>query len=304
MRCGSVSSTAERLRYVGRFAPSPTGPLHFGSLLTALASFVAARAAQGRWLVRIEDIDVPRTDPAHAASILHALEDHRLGWDGTTEWQSRRTELYRAAFDRLVADGRIFHCDCSRRALEDHAVYPGTCRNLALPEAPDRAARLHAPDTEVSFVDEIQGRCTQRLTRDVGDFVVKRRDGLFAYQLAVVVDDVEQGITHVVRGADLLDNTPRQLHLYELLHRRAPEFAHIPVVTDRSGRKLSKHTGAAPLDRHNASANLHLALTLLGQSPPAALVKEPPATQLEWAVAHWRLHAVPRGTRIEHFVCE
>jgi glutamyl-Q tRNA(Asp) synthetase len=289
--------------YVGRFAPSPTGPLHFGSLLTAVASFVAARAAGGRWLVRIEDIDVPRTDPAHAGSILRALEDHALTWDGDVEWQSRRTEHYRDALDRLVSEGRIFYCDCSRRELEDHAVYPGTCRDRALPASADRAARLRVTDTEVTFVDPIQGHYAQRLARDVGDFVVKRRDGLFAYQLAVVVDDADQGVTHVVRGADLLDNTPRQLHLHELLGHRAPEFAHVPVIVDRDGRKLSKHTGAAPLDRHNARASLHRMLGLLGQSPLESLKSEPPATQLEWAVAHWRIDAVPQGTKLGQFVC-
>jgi glutamyl-Q tRNA(Asp) synthetase len=289
--------------YVGRFAPSPTGPLHFGSLLTAVASFVAARAAGGRWLVRIEDIDVPRTDPAHARSILRALEDHALTWDGDVEWQSLRTERYRDALDRLVSEGRIFFCDCSRRELEDHAVYPGTCRDRALPASADRAARLRVTDAEISFVDAIQGRYAQRLARDVGDFVVKRRDGLFAYQLAVVVDDADQGVTHVVRGADLLDNTPRQLHLHALLGQRAPEFAHVPVIVDHDGRKLSKHTGAVPLDRHNARTSLHRTLGLLGQSPPESLSSEPPATQLEWAVAHWRNETVPRGTKLGQFVC-
>jgi glutamyl-Q tRNA(Asp) synthetase len=253
--------------------------------------------------VRIEDIDVPRTDPAHAASILQALEDHALGWDGPVEWQSRRTDVYRASFDRLVRDGQVFYCDCSRRALEEHTVYPGTCRRLELPQRPDRAARVLAPDREVSFVDAIQGFFAQRLARDVGDFVVKRRDGLFAYQLAVVVDDAAQRVTHVIRGADLLDVTPRQLHLYALLQHPVPEFAHIPLILDRSGKKLSKHDGAAPLDRRNAAANLHVALALLGQSPPASLAREAPQTVVEWAIAHWRLDVVPRGTRIEHFVC-
>jgi glutamyl-Q tRNA(Asp) synthetase len=277
--------------------------LHFGSLLTALASFLDARAAKGRWLVRVDDVDVPRTDPVHARSILRALEDHDLTWDGEVVYQSNRTHLYGAAFEQLKHDARIFFCRCSRRDLDNHAIYPGTCRDLALRESDRYAARLRVPEIDIEFHDQIQGLFRQRLTKDVGDFVVKRRDGPFAYQLAVVVDDGEQGVTHVVRGADLTDNTPRQLYLHSLLSQPPPSFAHVPVVVDRDGKKLSKHTGATPLDRRTASANLHIALSLLGQNPPDDLVGAPPNVQLRWATSQWNVAAIPSGTKIEHFVC-
>jgi len=289
--------------YVGRFAPSPTGPLHFGSLITAVASFADARAHSGAWLVRVEDLDPSRT-VAHAASaILRILEEHALEWDGPALHQNTRDERYRETLSDLQRGGDIFFCTCSRKDVETFSVYPGTCRGRRAPPPRPHAVRIQVSDATFAFDDRIQGAFRQNLARDVGDFVIRRRDGPFAYQLAVVVDDIDQRVTHIVRGADLLDNTPRQLLLYERLGARVPTFAHIPVARERTGQKLSKHSSAAPLDRRTASANLHAALTLLGQSPPDELVHEPPHTVIAWAIAHWRIDRVPGIPALSDFVC-
>ncbi|HET6473386.1 MAG TPA: tRNA glutamyl-Q(34) synthetase GluQRS [Pseudomonadales bacterium] len=287
---------------IGRFAPSPTGPLHFGSLLTAVASYVHARAGGGRWLLRVEDLDTLRCVPGAADSILRTLDRHGLRWDDLA-YQHERTDLYRQALDRLVADGHTFVCTCSRSQLQDTDVYPGTCRTKDLPHTGEGAIRVRVPVKTVGFVDGIQGPYSQRLDEDVGDFVVFRRDGIFAYQLAVVVDDATQGITEVVRGADLLDNTPRQLLLFELLGAAAPTYLHVPVLADRSGRKLSKQTAATAVRADTATGNLHAALDLLGQNPPASLAHSTPAEVLAWAVDHWSVAAIPRGVVNPGFVC-
>lgn len=245
-------------RYIGRFAPSPTGPLHKGSLVAAVASFLDARAHQGTWLVRIEDIDEARTVPGSAESILHCLEAFGMAWDGEVVWQSKRKQLYQAAFDRLGA--HVYACGCTRREIADSrhgvasdgaAVYPGTCRHGLAPGKKARAYRLRVPDDAsecITFEDRWVGKVTQHLATEVGDFVLKRADGFWAYQLAVVVDDAEQGVTHVVRGADLLDSTPRQIYLQRLLGVPTPRYMHVPVVTNAAGEKLSKQTGAMALD--------------------------------------------------------
>ena len=278
--------------YVGRFAPSPTGPLHFGSLVAALASWLDARAAQGRWLVRIEDLDTPRLQPGAARAILHALERLGLYWDDTPVFQSARLPAYRQALEALRE--RLYWCGCSRREIADSAIalaadgaqiYPGTCR-LGLPSgrAP-RALRLRVDAGEIVFDDRIQGRQAQDLSREVGDFVVSRADGCIAYQLAVVVDDAAQGVTDVVRGADLLESTARQIVLQRLLGHPAPRYLHVPIVLNGAGEKLSKQTGAAALDGADRAPLLMRALDFLGQ---------PQTDDLAEAVRNWQPAKIPR----------
>jgi glutamyl-Q tRNA(Asp) synthetase len=256
----------------GRFAPSPTGPLHFGSLVAALASWLDARAANGRWLVRMEDLDRPRVQPGAAEEILRALERLGLEWDGEVEYQSRRAALYQAALERIRA--RTYWCCCTRREIADSslglasdgaAIYPGTCRRGLPTGKPPRALRLRVDASTIGFVDRVQGRREQVLSRDVGDFVLYRADGQFAYQLAVVVDDAAQGVTDVVRGADLIDSTARQIFLQRLLGLPTPRYLHVPVAVNTAGEKLSKQTGAEPLDLSRPEQELRRALAFLGQ---------------------------------------
>lgn len=247
-------------RYTGRFAPSPTGPLHAGSLATALASWLDARAHGGRWLVRIEDLDGPRCIAGADDAILQALTAVGLTPDATPVWQSRRTGLYQRALDGLLAAGHVYGCACSRKEIADSLTdartrhqtlaYPGTCRpeRGGLGDRPPRAWRVRVPDREIVFTDRWQGRCSQNLGAEVGDFVLRRADGEWAYQLAVVVDDAEQQMTDVVRGADLLDSTPRQIWLQQLLALPTPRYLHLPVVAGDDGQKLSKQNGAQALD--------------------------------------------------------
>jgi glutamyl-Q tRNA(Asp) synthetase len=285
-------------RRTGRFAPSPTGPLHFGSLVAALASACDARARGARWLVRIEDVDIPRSVPGAADDILHTLSRYDFAWDGPVEHQSDRTAHYAAALRRLVDAGHAYPCACTRRELEGaplgpggERIYPGTCREgvpPALASRPQRAFRVRVGDAEVSFVDRLQGPQRQRLPDEVGDFVVMRADGLYAYQLAVVVDDAAQHVTDVVRGADLLDNTPRQIHLQRALGLPALRYLHVPVVVNERGEKLSKQTSAAPLDRHAPLAALeaagrHLGLPRIGADDVASFLR---AATAQWRQRH------------------
>jgi glutamyl-Q tRNA(Asp) synthetase len=243
--------------YRGRFAPSPTGPLHFGSLVAALASHADARAQRGRWLLRIEDVDEPRAQPDSESDIVATLARYGFAWDEPILRQSDRTARYAGALSRLTGRGLAYPCACSRRDLQSAAlgaggehVYPGTCRDGIAPSRSARSARawrVRVGDAVVAFDDRLQGAQTQDLARDVGDFVVRRADGLFAYQLAVVVDDAEQSITDIVRGADLLASTPRQIHLQRLLGLPQPSYLHVPVALNGAGDKLSKQTRAAPL---------------------------------------------------------
>jgi len=294
----SASHTAE----TGRFAPSPTGPLHLGSLFTAVASYVHARALGGRWLLRMEDLDTPRCVPGAADSILRTLERHGFSWDDLT-YQHDRIELYRDALERLDRGGHTFACTCSRSQVQESGVYPGTCRNRAPAYEGPHSIRLRVPNETMGFDDEVQGRYAQRLGEDVGDFVVSRRDHIIAYQLAVVADDAAQHVTHVVRGADLLDNTPRQLLLFRFLGAPAPRYAHVPALIDRSGRKLSKQTRANAVDACAPSDNLWLILALLGHDPPDELRGAGPIELLEWAAAQWNLSRIPRRATHAEFVC-
>jgi glutamyl-Q tRNA(Asp) synthetase len=286
--------------YVGRFAPSPTGPLHLGSLVAALASWLDARAAGGRWLVRMEDLDRPRCDQASADIILRQLEAYGLAWDGTVLYQSMRDPAYAAALDALKSQGAVFACTCTRSQLahaprnaEGEIVYPGTCRLHSPPHRAVHAWRVQVGDASAHFVDRIHGELRQDLAAEVGDFIVRRADGLFAYQLAVVVDDAFQAVTHVVRGADLLWNTPRQIYLQGLLGLPTPAYAHVPLVTNAAGQKLSKQTLAPALPERGRRAVLAQALAALGHPPPAELVGAGPDELLAWGVAHWRLESVP-----------
>ncbi len=285
-------------RYVGRFAPSPTGPLHIGSLVAALASWLDARAAHGRWLLRMEDLDQPREQPGAADAILRALEALGLEWDGAVVYQSARAERYRAALETLGSRGLTYPCGCSRREIADSAtnpdgarVYPGTCRNGLAPGKTARSIRVRTAPEPIRFVDRIQGEIAQSVEREVGDFVLWRADGIFAYQLAVVVDDAEQGVTDVVRGADLLDSTARQIHLQRLLGAPTPRYAHVPVAVNAAGEKLSKQTGAAAINLARTGAELGRALALLGHAPPQGLDAR---KLLRWAIENWDPARVPR----------
>jgi glutamyl-Q tRNA(Asp) synthetase len=277
--------------YVGRFAPSPTGPLHFGSLVAALAGWLDARHAGGRWIVRIEDLDRPRVQPGAADAILRSLQHLGLYWDGPVVFQSARAALYESAVHRLR--DRTYWCGCTRREIADSSlgiasdgasIYPGTCRAGLAPGKSARSVRIRTGQAAVRFEDRVQGLQEQALGEAVGDFVLLRADGQASYQLAVVVDDEAQGVTHVVRGADLLDSTARQIYLQELLGYRLPVYMHVPVATDASGAKLSKQTGARPIDAIGAHSIRH-ALRFLGQ---------PETDDLAQAARHWDVARIPR----------
>jgi len=264
--------------YTGRFAPSPTGPLHIGSLLAATGSYLQARANGGRWLVRIEDLDLPRVVPGAAERILSTLEVFGLHWDGEVLYQSSRFPAYRAALHQLR--NQLYPCGCSRADIRRQAaavngvasIYPGTCRNGLPAGKHPRALRISTGEREISFHDLVQGKQHQNLQREVGDFILRRSDGLIAYQLAVVVDDAAQGVTEVVRGCDLLDSTPRQIFLQELLGFPSPRYAHLPIITNTLGQKLSKQTRAPALDPERPLPALWKVLQLLGQHPPSELL--------------------------------
>ena len=301
----SARPVSPRPHHRGRFAPSPTGPLHFGSLVAAVASHCDARAAGGQWLLRIEDVDRPRSRPGAEAAILATLEHYGCAWDGEVSRQSERGACYAAALERLRAHGHLYECTCSRRELETAAmgpggerIYPGTCRNGMPANRRDRPAhawRVRVDSAYIEFDDRLQGPQAQDLAREVGDFVVRRADGLYAYQLAVVVDDALQGITHVVRGADLLASTPRQIHLQRLLGYPPLSYLHVPVAISAAGEKLSKQTGAAALPKDPLPA-LAAAWRLLGQRLPDATGA--PACLADfwsWAIATWDPTRLPHA---------
>lgn len=282
----------------GRFAPSPTGPLHFGSLVAALGSYLEAKSRGGRWLLRIEDVDRPRCRPAYAEAILRTLEAFGFCWDGPVWYQSQRTERYRAVLADLLQAGWVYPCGCSRAELAQAPLgvdgaprYPGTCRNGLPPGKSARAWRVRVGGT-ITFTDAVQGTYTQELATAVGDFVLLRADGFFAYQLAVVVDDADQGIDHIVRGADLLPSTARQIFLQQRLGVPTPTYAHLPVAVDAAGDKLSKQTRAQPLNPSRPLPQLIAAARFLGIDSPEEIVTLSDFWQ--WAVAHWTLATVPR----------
>lgn len=298
---GNDWTAPSALPVVGRFAPSPSGPLHFGSMVAALGSCLSARSRGGRWLVRIEDVDVPRTVAGAADGILRTLERFGFEWDGPVVWQSARTAAYQDAFARLKADGRVFGCACTRREMADSALardgtrrYPGNCRAGLPPGREARAWRLHVPSGHVAFNDGVQGLIEEDVAAEVGDFVLLRADGLFAYQLAVVVDDAEAGVSEVVRGADLLDSMARQILLQRLLGYPTPACAHLPVACNAMGEKLSKQTLARAIDCAEPAFVLVDALEFLGQAPPAGLAECGLTAVWHWALAHWALARVPK----------
>jgi glutamyl-Q tRNA(Asp) synthetase len=289
-----------RKAYRGRFAPSPTGPLHFGSLVAAVGSYLDARHHCGEWLLRIEDIDPPREVPGATQAILRTIEQFGMQWDGPVVYQSRRKSLYESALETLHRCGAVYDCACTRREIADSAihgdagpVYPGTCRNGMPPGRKARSLRVVAGDSLISVHDRLQGRLQHSLREQTGDFVVRRADRLVAYQLAVVIDDAEQGITHVVRGADLLDSTPRQVHLQQLLGYARPEYAHLPVATNLAGEKLSKQTRARHIDTDNPVATLREALEFLQQPLPDEAQQASLDELWQWAIEHWTPASIP-----------
>ncbi|WP_423820951.1 tRNA glutamyl-Q(34) synthetase GluQRS [Salinisphaera sp. SPP-AMP-43] len=288
-------------RVVGRYAPSPTGPLHFGSLIAALASFCQAKAQGGLWRLRIDDLDTPRVVAGADRAIIDTLAAFGLEHDGPVMYQSRRDGAYAEAIAELKQRALAFDCACTRREARsgpvgsEGPVYPGTCRHGLPPGRAARSVRLAVEAEIISVGDLIQGECRQNLSRDIGDFVIRRADGITAYQLATVIDDAAQGVTEVVRGSDLLSSTPRQIWIYRCLDIVAvPRYAHIPVVVDVHGDKLGKSTGALALEARQRAAQLTECLALLGQQPPAWLARQSVSSVIAWAVDHWQTAAVPQ----------
>jgi glutamyl-Q tRNA(Asp) synthetase len=284
--------------YRGRFAPSPTGPLHMGSLIAALASFLDARHHHGTWLVRMEDLDPPREEPGAAAQILHSLQCHGLQWDEDVLWQSVRAVAYTEALDSLAAGNHLFGCDCTRQKLGPNGACNSRCRERQGSLGHPNATRVAVPPTcRIRFTDQLQGEQDIALGQQLPDFVVRRKDGLDAYQLAVVVDDASQDISHVVRGSDLLDSTARQIFLQQLLGYSTPHYCHLPVITNPQGQKLSKQNRAPALVDERAPANLRAALRFLRQREPPGEIDDV-ADILSFAFRHWRPQNIPRTRAI------
>lgn len=286
--------------YRGRFAPSPTGPLHFGSLLAAISSYAQARQHNGQWLVRIEDIDLPRCDPAFSTDILKTLECYGMNWDEEIIYQSQRDELYQTVLDDLSAKNHSYGCACSRKQINENItdadkqpVYPGTCRNGLKEGSIARSIRLRTNNKTITFNDLIQGNYSQNIASQVGDFIIKRADNIFAYQLAVVVDDEMQNITEIVRGSDMLDSTPRQIFLQQLLAYSTPAYMHIPIAVTAEGQKLSKQNRALPVATDDPRATLIEALTFLQQQPPQDLQDCDIDSIWAWIIQHWSVKAIP-----------
>ncbi len=285
--------------YRGRFAPSPTGPLHFGSLISAVVSYLDARAAQGTWLVRIEDIDPPREISGSDTTILETLELFGFEWDEEIIWQSKRSDYYHEAITQLAANSHIYSCSCTRKAIiaaglqgANGMLYPGICRERNLPYRERQAIRLRVNNTTVCFNDRACGEYCQNLSRDVGDFIIQRSDQLWAYQLAVIVDDANQNITHVVRGQDLLSSTPRQIYLQQCLSYSTPQYLHHTLIVDKDNIKLSKQTGARPLNTDNPVRSLFECLVILNQQPPPDLRSTSLTDLWQWAIKHWDVSAL------------
>lgn len=284
--------------YIGRFAPSPTGPLHFGSLVAAVASYLQARAHNGLWLLRVEDIDPPREQAGATDLILRALEIYGFEWDGDVHYQSGSASAHEAALHTLLDGDLAYRCGCSRKDLADAprgalgTIYPGTCRNGC--DSLETAIRLRTNDEPIEYVDGLQGARSQCLESESGDFIIKRRDGLIAYQLAVVVDDELEGITEIVRGIDIIDSTPRQIWLQRLLGFRTPHYTHIPVITHPDGDKLSKLTGAPGIPLEDIRPVLVAALDALRQEPPGDLVDSSVPDIWQWATNSWKIERLQR----------
>jgi len=280
--------------YRGRFAPSPTGELHLGTLLAAVGSYLQARTQNGEWLMRIEDVDITRRVEGASDALLRALEGFGFEWDGEEVYQSHRNELYEEALTTLSQKDLIYPCTCSRKQLANETVYAGHCRHRHLPLNEEHALRIRVEDRSINFNDHIVGQYQQQLASECGDFVIKRKDGLFAYMLAVVVDDAEQGVTEIVRGVDLLDATPRQIYLQQQLGFAQLGYLHLPLLVDEQDHKLGKSTGAAALDLKHPVPSLHSTLKLLGQQPPEELASDNLNSLWQWALEHWNINHIPK----------
>jgi glutamyl-Q tRNA(Asp) synthetase len=284
--------------YVGRFAPSPTGPLHLGSLFTALASFLQARSQNGQWLLRIDDLDTPRNKDGSVTAILKCLEAFGLTWDGSIYYQSQHLADYAYFLEKLAQNQRTYRCTCSRKSLADqfpddspiskHSIYPGICRDKFISTDSPHAIRIKAEDCALSFNDELQGKISHNLANQHGDFILKRKDEIIAYQFAVVVDDMLQNVNHVVRGCDLLEETPKQIYLQQTLGFTTPAYMHVPVIVDQHGYKLSKQTLATAVDTKALNKTLFDLLELLKQNPPDIINGANISELMDWAIMNWR----------------
>lgn len=287
--------------YKGRFAPSPTGPVHFGTLIAAVGSYLQAKKNQGIWLMRMEDVDITRKVDGADTEILHTLEAFGFEWDGAIIYQSRQTEYYEQALEQLVSESMVFPCTCSRKKLAEtnSNIYPGFCRSAHLPVKSEHALRVLADNINIEFDDAVMGTQSQNIEQQCGDFIIRRRDNLFAYQLAVVVDDALQNISEVVRGTDLLDSTARQIYLQQLLQYPTPDYCHLPLAVDAAGNKISKSEGAMKVDVKNREKLLFSVLGFLGQNPPADLIRSNIEDIWSWAETHWDIRQIPSKTHIQ-----
>ena len=284
--------------YCGRFAPSPTGPLHFGSLVAAVGSYLDARHHQGTWLLRVEDVDTPREVPGATDDILKTLEQLGMTWDGPVTYQSKRTGLYEEALDQLQQQGHIYDCGCTRKELAGYTAYPGTCREgLPVGRSP-RSLRVRVGNAAIDMQDRLQPALHQQLAADIGDFIIKRADKLFAYQLAVVVDDGEQQINNIVRGVDLLESTPRQIYLQQLLGLPTPAYLHLPIAVGADKAKLSKQTFARRIDVDDTNNAILDALRFLGQPLPDTPRDASREELWQWAIDHWDINLIPAGREL------
>lgn len=303
-----MERTALTTTYRGRFAPTPSGPLHFGSIVAAVGSYLEARTHRGEWHLRIDDLDPPRVAPGATDSILRCLEQLGFEWDGPVVYQSQRTPAYHAALHSLRRHGLVYPCACTRKEIAEHAspgvegpVYPGTCRNGMPPGREARAIRLRTIGARVQFDDAVLGTRACDIEHEAGDFVLYRADGVYAFHLASAVDDGELAMTDIVRGADLLESSARQIYLLELLGLSVPRYVHLPVAVNARGEKLSKQTHAQPADLGAPGQLLVAALRFLGQTPPGELATLDSGAVWEWATRNWRLERVParRASPIE-----
>jgi len=296
--------------YRGRFAPSPTGPLHFGSLIAAVGSYLQARHCHGEWLIRIDDIDPPREQKGASKDILKTLEDFGFEWDAEVLYQSTRQRHYQEAVDELIGQSKAYFCSCSRKSIlqkiehrkeQSDIVYPGFCRNRSLQKSESStnlSTRLLSNKEPITFIDKHLGKQKFDIEKEIGDFILQRRDGYFSYHLASGIDDAEQGITEVVRGSDLLKCTPCQILVQQALELKTPQYCHLPIAINETGQKLSKQNHATAINSENSVVLLHKTLKFLGQMPPIELLEGDQKDIWHWAKAHWQLDLVPLKQQI------
>lgn len=281
----------------GRFAPTPSGSLHFGSLVAALASYLNVKSQLGRWYVRIDDIDQPRIAKNSINDILNTLEFLNLEWDGEVYYQSQHIEEYQAALDKLKQQKLAYACTCTRKQIGE-SIYTGTCRDAKHELTQRHSLRIKTNNTSISLNDCIQGAYSQNLFTDIGDFIILRSDNIFSYHLSTVIDDTQQNITEIIRGYDLLESTPRQMYLRECLGLTNPNYCHIPLAMKNKSKKLSKQNFASPIEKHLANESLFNALVFLGQNPEQKLQTAPTNEIVEWALIHWDINSIPQKTQI------